>query len=175
MLTSNRTLQKISSTLDEKTFFDINLRAPWWTKKLLQPLLKHTHWLKLNEDEILTLAHLFFDTKSTKVTAAAKRLKKHFDLDSIIVTKGAEGALVSSSGKKILQESAPRQINIKDTVGAGDAFSAVCIFGLFQRWSWQKILNRAVGFAGKICTIQGATTNDKSLYIKTLDQWSHDD
>ena len=53
---------------------------------------------------------------------------------------------------------------VADTVGAGDAFSAVCLYGLLNGWDIPVILQRAVGFAARICTIDGATTFDRQLY-----------
>jgi fructokinase len=51
-----------------------------------------------------------------------------------------------------------------DTVGAGDAFSAVTIMGLMHGWGWERILDRAAGFAAKVCTLRGATSQDKGFY-----------
>ncbi len=175
LLTSNRTLKKIISLLKVNTFFDINLRAPWWTKTLLKPFLVATHWLKLNREELITLATLFLDDKSDQLTHLGHRLKNQFKINSLIVTQGAQGAFVLSPDDEVLQESPPKQVAIKDTVGAGDAFSAVCIYGITTHWAWPKTLKRAVEFAGEICGIQGATTRDKSLYVATLNQWSQDD
>ncbi len=58
-----------------------------------------------------------------------------------------------------------------DTVGAGDAFSSVCIMGFMQGWNEETILQRATAFASRICQQQGATSEDEGLYHRFLGEW----
>jgi hypothetical protein len=55
-------------------------------------------------------------------------------------------------------------VQIVDTVGAGDAFSAVFLFGQMQGWPLALTLARANAFAGAICGISGAVPADISFY-----------
>jgi sucrose-phosphate synthase len=61
-----------------------------------------------------------------------------------------------------------------DTVGAGDAFSAVVCLGLLHEWDHQTTLDRAAAFAADLCGIRGATTTDFGLYERHLGEWSKD-
>jgi fructokinase len=55
---------------------------------------------------------------------------------------------------------------VVDTVGAGDAFSAMCLHGLLTGRTWAESLPSAVRFAAKICGLRGATTTDKQIYAE---------
>jgi fructokinase len=61
--------------------------------------------------------------------------------------------------------------NILDTVGAGDAFSAVFIMGLLHEWKMPITLRRANRFAGAVCQIRGAIPEDAGFYKPFLDEW----
>lgn len=60
-----------------------------------------------------------------------------------------------------------------DTVGAGDAFSAVLALGIHRGWPMDTTLARAAEFAGEICRIRGATIQDRALYHRYLERWNH--
>ncbi|HCD05221.1 MAG TPA: carbohydrate kinase, partial [Methylophaga sp.] len=51
-----------------------------------------------------------------------------------------------------------------DTVGAGDAFSAMYIHGLLAGWPVQKILLHAQQFASKVIGLRGAVSEDPAFY-----------
>jgi fructokinase len=91
----------------------------------------------------------------------------------MVVTRGAEGAFITTtsgtvSGKPPLVE------NLVDSVGAGDAFCAVTLFGLHKGWSVSETLGRALAFAAAVCTQRGATSPDRGLYERTLASWGSD-
>jgi len=65
----------------------------------------------------------------------------------------------------------PTRGEIVDTVGAGDAFSAVTILGLLQGWPLAELAKRAVDFAAEVCRMRGATANDQDLYQRCLRKW----
>ena len=79
------------------------------------------------------------------------------ELDAVIVTKGGRGAVVVDDGGT-LEATPPAEVDVVDTVGAGDAFSAVFILGLAKGWSTEATLKRALEFAAALCTVSGATT-----------------
>jgi fructokinase len=85
------------------------------------------------------------------------------EFESVIVTRGDRGAFVVENGRQFEAQS-PRKVQVVDTVGAGDAFSAVFILGLVKGWPTELTLERAIEFAAAICTVQGATTMDRRFY-----------
>jgi fructokinase len=61
-----------------------------------------------------------------------------------------------------------------DTVGAGDAFSAVLILGLLRGWDSATVLPRADAFARAVCCIPGAVPGDDAFYQPFLQAWDLD-
>ena len=61
---------------------------------------------------------------------------------------------------------------VVDTVGAGDAFAAVCLLGILREWSSYEIISRAQAFASRVVGQRGATSADKSLYAPFISAWS---
>ncbi len=147
-------------------FMDANLRSPFWNRETTLQLASKSNWLKINANEFEILA----DSPYTEKTALT--LLDDLDLDGLLVTLGAEGACVYT--REISQCAsvvASPQENVQDTVGAGDAFSAVFIFGLMHNWPMQAILARAQAFASNIISISGAISTDPEFYTPFKQAW----
>lgn len=158
-----------SQRLNAPIFLDLNLRAPWWTSDLVRKSLQAARWVKLNEEELgLILPTYRADNAETSLLSFCQ----HYDLDMVVLTRGADGAFLQARGKPLLQASAPPITQIEDTVGAGDAFCAVILAGLLQHWPAEIALARAVNFAARICQQQGAISSDEALYQQVLRDWS---
>jgi len=143
-------------------FLDLNLRDPWWEMSLVEKILRRATWVKLNDEELCEVTqHPLTDGDSLQTYA--KELFERYELERLIVTRGAQGAFVIS--KEGVVEGRPVPVeNIMDTVGAGDAFSAVTIAGISQGWSIQYTLDRALAFASAVCEQRGATAQSPDLY-----------
>ncbi len=169
--TSYATLQSLLEKTSPSIFTDINLRSPWWNKQLLTELLEGVRWLKLNEDELLILDKCLLNSCS-ELEVMAQILQQKFNLELLVVTLGESGAFIIDSNQKVMSCDLVPVKNPVDTVGAGDAFSAVTLFGLIQGWEYPLILQRAMAFAAKICQIQGATISSPDFYKEQLKQWN---
>jgi len=95
---------------------------------------------------------------------AARALIAQFNLRALILTLGAHGAVWYDSNGARFEKSPPPITHLADTVGAGDAFSAVVIHGLLSNLTPADILSQAVAFAARICTIQGAIPSSPAFY-----------
>jgi fructokinase len=158
-----------SSALDDlqrksgaPVFVDVNLRDPWWDQEDVVASVRSATWVKLNEAELDLLA-------DGSDAAAAEAFRVEHGLDAVIVTKGGRGAVVVDDGGT-LEATPPAEVDVVDTVGAGDALSAVFILGLARGWSTEATLKRALEFAAALCTVSGATTKDRRLYSVFEDQ-----
>lgn len=138
----------------EGVFMDVNLRDPWWSGERLQPLLDAADWVKLNHHE---LARLGPDGD------AAAFCRRH-GLRGAVITEGAHRIRWYGAGGVVAETVPPRVTELADTVGAGDAFSAVSLVGLAADWRPQEILDRAAAFAADVCRQHGATAADPELY-----------
>lgn len=167
---SRAALQTIADTLNLPIFLDINLRAPWWDKALVESSIKSATWLKVNEDEIAIIEPSFKNFQESE--EALETLCQRYDLAMLVVTLGEKGALLKVPKIPPIVTTPPK-VSVVDSVGAGDAFSAVLIAGLLQQWQATTLLERAQIFAATICQIRGATTMDKNLYQTTMTEWSN--
>jgi len=165
---SRRMLDQVLESSMLPAFVDINLRAPWWQRDDVCQSLTQASWLKLNEDELLTIMQVDVDS-TTGLFEYAKELLDQYELQLLVVTQGDQGAFCITPDDMI--SGAPVAANVVDTVGAGDAFASVTILGLTHGWSMAIVLERALEFAAAICEQRGATSMDQSLYDKYIKAW----
>jgi fructokinase len=151
-------------------FVDVNLREPWWSKSAVATLLEGVRWVKLNSDELAGLLEVTASDVEFGLDAAVCNFQQRFRIEQVIVTMGSAGASVTT-GERFIRRAPPAVPRIVDTVGAGDAFSAVWIAGLIEEWCTEEALVRALSFAADVCTFRGAVTEDRSLYDRHLDSW----
>lgn len=145
-------------------FVDVNLRQPWWRMEAVHGLLQGVHWAKLNEEELQALGFV------GEPEVAARQMQKQFGFVQLILTRGADGALLLD-GDKLLDGKPVVVARLVDTVGAGDAFSAVWILGLLRGWPTGLTLRRALAFAARQCEVRGAIREDKAFYQDWLQRW----
>jgi fructokinase len=165
---SRASLARLQQAFTAPVFLDINLRSPWWTPTLIESALRGADWVKLNEDELRILFSKFSAVPDWD--ALLSRLCAEYGWQGVIVTLGSAGALIKISDQALCRASAP-VVDVIDSVGAGDAFSAVSIYGILHQWPAPLILTRAAHFAAAICGQRGAVSADKNLYATTRQTW----
>ena len=133
--------------------FDINLRAPFYDRSTLEASLKACRVLKLNDGELDVLTHLF-DLPGTGDVRAVE-LARRFDIETVLLTLGADGSRLWSENRWFQEPG--RRVEVRDTVGAGDSFTAAYVIGRMKGWSPEKILRTASDVAAFVCTQSGAT------------------
>ncbi|MGE4559173.1 MAG: carbohydrate kinase [Desulfobulbus sp.] len=157
--TARLALDELRKRNNLKVFIDVNLRPPRWQRDMVLDLLKNAHWAKMNQDELQQLAGTAADMHEQMAV-----LQAACGLEQLIVTRGEHGVLVRTDlgAVHVLQ---PEKVErLVDTVGAGDAFSAVYLHGLLAGWPVAETVNLAQSFAGKVIGLRGATTADPVFY-----------
>ncbi len=134
--------------------FDINLREPFITLETIIPLLHICTILKLNDEELARLAILL--NLSGSETELLLTLQNNYRLDLIILTKGADGSRLFKNAETS-SELSGQELKVKDTVGAGDSFTASVATGLCLKMPLHKIHNFAENVAHFVCQHHGAT------------------
>ena len=163
---SNNCLAFLKNQFSDSIFVDINLRPPWWNQAQINDMLKSAQWLKLNVDELALII-----PKGKDISEKVKILTSESPFKFIVVTKGSEGALAfDDSGMYSVEPES--NINLVDTVGAGDAFTSVLLLGLHKDWSLKQIISRAQQFASEIVGLHGATIQDKDFYAPFIKDWN---
>ena len=159
-------LGQLKSHRPQRIFMDVNLRDPWWERETVLEWVAQADWVKLNQYELSRLQGY-----SSDLPAAAGDFKKKHALEGLVVTRGEEGALVWQGDDSPLEVVPERRLDTVDTVGAGDAFSAVLLLGLTREWPLPTTLERAQSFASAIVGERGATVTSPSFYHNFLDRW----
>lgn len=152
-------------------FLDINLREPWYEDDTIEFSLRRAHFLKLNTEEldILSQASRIHGISSQD---RAEKLMRKYGTSHLIVTCGEDGAWrMDEHGEIHGVRDRKRRLDIVDTVGAGDGFSAVCILGMIRRWPVAVALRRADAFAAAICGIRGAVPDLADFYQPFFKEW----
>ena len=151
---SRRTIQQFLKTTKQDCWriFDINLRQHYYSPELIDQSLKLANILKLNQEE-LSVIESIIGLRNGEVDQLSQ-LKKQFELELVILTKGEKGSvLVSNQG--VLEHPGPT-IKVQDTVGAGDAFTATLAIGLLQGIDLEIMNQHANRVAAYVCSQSGA-------------------
>lgn len=133
--------------------FDVNLRKPFYELHDLISLFKKSNVLKVNQAELWILSELF-QIKPKKEETIIDTLFSLYPLELIVLTRGAKGSTLFSREKVFNYKGI--SVNVADTVGAGDAFTATAAVGILKKESLEKINENANRIAAFVCSQKGA-------------------
>lgn len=118
-----RLLDAVSEKEGTRTFCDLNLRQNYYSLSLIRDSLVYCDILKLNEEEAAVVGELLFPKKTFENDQAFGTAICHaFDVEIVVMTRGEMGCVVITREAAI--EKAGISVDVVDTVGPGDAFSA---------------------------------------------------
>lgn len=144
--------------------FDINLRPPHFEKKGLLELLEKADVLKLNLSELHLISSWFNDFKNDE--DSIKSLKESFNIQTIIVTKGSDGAVLYINDTFYYHPG--YQVSVADTIGSGDAFLAAMISSFIDGSTAQKSLDFANALGAFIASRSGGCPSYEISEVKEL-------
>jgi fructokinase len=144
-----------------KCFCDINLRAPHYSRATLVQSLTQADILKLNDQEIDEIRHLL-DYPASPDTFV-EYLISFFNIEMVAITRGAEGSTLIT-GKDTIDTPPISVVDVVDTVGAGDGYAAMLVFGMLLGLPLETIAATAADFAARICQLPGAVPADIGFY-----------
>ena len=152
---SRQTIQQLVAAAPSAALkvFDINLRQNFYSREIIETSLHLANVFKLNQDELLILESMFGLEGS--VQKQLETLAAKFDLQVIALTRGEQGSLLYQDGA--WSDCPGRPVQVVDTVGAGDAFTAALVMGLLYKIDLDLINNLAGEVARYVCTCAGAT------------------
>ncbi|MFK8055987.1 MAG: PfkB family carbohydrate kinase [Saprospiraceae bacterium] len=128
-------------------FVDLGIRKEYFDAPLIDWLLKEATVAKLNEEEL----QIICDTLS--IEASPEVLAKAYNLETVVVTLGSEGAYSWRNGIKTTATSP--KVKVVDTVGCGDAFLAGYIHHRLQGDDEQVCIENACARGSYAATLQG--------------------
>jgi len=118
--TTRDTLLQLLSNDGLLRIMDVNLRPPFDRQEVVEPLLRKADIVKLNDEELEKISG-WFGLKGN-LEAKARQFFDFLNLQILLVTKGAEGAMLINQDEIISHPGI--RVSVADTVGAGDAFLA---------------------------------------------------
>jgi fructokinase len=174
--TSRQALDAVLAALPAGTtrYLDLNLRAGQYEESTVTRSLEAADIVKVNEEELQALFQWYFQIRpnaaplaTEELHAACRALVQRFALETLVVTLGHRGSVVfCADGTVVANRDTPAPPFVIDTVGAGDAFSAIFLLGRSRGWPLALTLARANEFAGAICAVAGAVPRDLNFYDK---------
>lgn len=150
--TINRFLDAMPSE-DTWKIFDINLRQGFYTKNILCHALGRCNVLKINEEELDTVGHLF-GFPHLAFQDKCQTLLAEYGLKMLILTCGAEGSYVFTPEQMSFIETP--KIEVADTVGAGDSFTAAFVAATLSGMPVREAHRLAVDTSAYVCSCHGA-------------------
>ena len=151
---SNRSLHKLFEKTNAKIVFDVNVRSPYYSKSVIDGLLKTAHIVKMNMEEFKMIKEWFY-IKNPREQGDFKAIKALYpNIETMIVTKGGKGSVGWSNGKMETVKASP--ITVKDTVGSGDAFLGAFISRIDQGANLLDALKFAAATGAYVATKEGA-------------------
>jgi fructokinase len=126
-LQSRETIRNFLRTTSREAVrvFDVNLRGDFFSRELLAESMSLANIVKLNDEElprIMKLGGLVHSAGHGGEKSSAVKLLSLYDLELVCITRGNRGSLlVSKSGSS---EHAGFRVQVADTIGTGDAFTA---------------------------------------------------
>ena len=132
--------------------FDINLRQHYYSREVIEASLELADILKINDEEIRTVAALFALPGDDR--AVCRALISRYGLRLVILTQGPRGSEVVTADAVIPQ--AAGEAVVVDTVGAGDSFTAAFVVAYLRGDSLADAQRLASDTAAYVCSRPGA-------------------
>ena len=120
--------------------FDVNLRHSFFTRALLEDSLNHASIVKLNHEEIVQVGALL-DCLKTSERSIGTLLIDKFTIELVAITHGPVGCSLIS-GTEVIEHHG-FESKVVDTIGAGDAFTAMLAHLYLRNISLKEIAEKA--------------------------------
>lgn len=155
--------------------FDVNLRAPYYTKEVLNNLMESADFIKFNDDEIIEIVTDLImkaadfkkfgnheiseiidklNSETQNLEGSIKFIAQQTNTKSICVTLGSKGAILFYNDTFYYNKG--HKINVVDTVGAGDSFLAALTDRLLDGEAPQNAIDFACAVGAVVASSEGA-------------------
>lgn len=147
---SKEAILKILDSVPENCLkvFDINIRQHFYSKETIEEGLRRSDILKLNEDELPLVLEL------TGCSGVAEIISR-YRIKYVVYTCGASYSEIYSQDGLESHINTPK-VDVVDTVGAGDSFTATFAVCLLEGKTIRECHSKAVEISSFVCTKAGA-------------------
>lgn len=132
--------------------YDVNIRQEYYDVNWIRESLMLASIVKMNDEEVELLAPQLSLPVDEKEFSPA--LIEKFDLKIVCITRGSKGCLLTSKEESIAIPGEP--VQVADTVGAGDAFTAGLIYSQLSGKSLKESGEIANKIGGLVASHHGA-------------------
>ncbi|MCI6292256.1 MAG: carbohydrate kinase [Bacteroidales bacterium] len=151
--TINHFLDTMPKDDDSLVVFDVNLRQGFYNKEILCKSMQNCNILKINDEELITVSRMF-GYPGIDLQDKCWILLGKYNLKMLILTCGINGSYVFTPGNVSFQPTP--KVEVADTVGAGDSFTAAFIASILKGKSVTEAHTIAVKTSAFVCTQKGA-------------------
>ena len=151
--TINRFLDTMPDIDGQLKIFDINLRQDFYSKEVLRESFRRCNVLKINDEELAVVGSMF-GLEGMQPGEQCRTLLDRYGLRIVILTCGAAGSSVFAPDTRSYIPT-PR-VEVADTVGAGDSFTASFLAALLSGLGIGEAHRLAVDVAAHVCSQHGA-------------------
>lgn len=151
--TTNHFLDTMPKDDDSLIVFDVNLRQGFYNKEILCKSMQNCNILKINDEELITVSRMF-GYPGIDLQDKCWILLGKYNLKMLILTCGINGSYVFTPGNVSFQPTP--KVEVADTVGAGDSFTAAFIASILKGKSVTEAHTIAVKTSAFVCTQKGA-------------------
>ena len=148
-----RFLDAMPSEQGRLKVFDINLRQHFYSIDVIEASCQRANVLKINEEELVIVSELL-RLGTPQVEQQCRLLLERFSLDMLVLTCGSNGSYIFTPVETSFRVTP--LVQVADTVGAGDSFTATLVADLLKGASVGVAHEHAVQLAAYVCTQQGA-------------------
>ncbi|MCP5537958.1 MAG: carbohydrate kinase [Akkermansiaceae bacterium] len=155
---SRKAIRTLVSEAPESSLkvFDVNLRGDFFTENILHESLNLANVCKLSDAELPVIAELLKLT-GDDASDQLNELQSRYQLRLVVYTRGSGGSVLGNGHRWC--ESPALSTDVRDTIGAGDSFTAATVMGALQGWSLETISQNANEVAAHVCAHHGAIPN----------------
>ena len=147
------------------TVFDVNLRQSFFSPEILAESLVLSKIVKLNDEELPRVSRLLGLSGDSDV-AMARALVNRYHLELVCVTKGALGSLLVAPGN--IHTHPGFKVDVTDTVGSGDAFTAALVYYYLRRRNIEEINSAANKLGSLVAQYSGGTPETEPHFYEEL-------
>lgn len=161
--TINSFLDEMPKTEDSLVVFDVNLRQGFYNKEILCNSMSRCNILKINDEELVAVSRMF-GYPGIDLQDKCWILLGKYNLKMLILTCGVNGSYVFTPGNVSFVPTP--KVEVADTVGAGDSFTAAFIASILRGKSVSEAHHLAVSTSAYVCTQKGAMPVLPKEYVK---------
>ncbi|MCU0228929.1 MAG: carbohydrate kinase [Bryobacterales bacterium] len=147
------TLRQVLEGCPGRRFYDVNLRDGHYRWDTVETLLHCANIVKLNEHELGWVARKS-GYQGQPFPELAASLSAEYAVETICVTRGGRGCSLFHRGDTLDVEG--DSVEVVNTVGAGDSFSAMFLHGISSGWPIAETARRANRLGAFVASQQGA-------------------